>query len=339
MITHGGNLSAAAKAFNIPESDWLDLSTGISPWTYPTPNIPDAIWRTLPYQDDELLLAAAQYYGTPIDHITPVSGSQDAIRRIPKLLDKSHIAIPFLGYKEHQLSWELAGHTVHLYHSFEELCSLLQHDAIDHCVLINPNNPSAEYWNIPQMEMVYQSISTRGYLFVDEAFMDVDEAHSIAMSHLSSKPQLIVLRSVGKFFGLAGLRLGFVLGSGNLVNHLRQDIMPWGVNHLAMFVGKHALNDTKWHQQQKQRIRHQEAKVFSLLKQTFDNTKGIDRMVSAGLFTTLFGHKDKLSSLLSCAAKQGILLRYDELSNQHAWLRFGLPGKSLSRFSYFLEGL
>jgi cobalamin biosynthesis protein CobC len=123
---HGGDLVWAAKTFNRPVAEWLDLSTAISPWMYPIPSVPDTVWQRLPYNQGGLLQAAAQYYQCDPQHLIPVSGSQAAITHIPTLLSRSSVAIPEVAYREHEYSWRKAGHSVCCYRSLEHLQQLVK---------------------------------------------------------------------------------------------------------------------------------------------------------------------------------------------------------------------
>ena len=334
MIKHGGHLAAIRKQYPHMSQQWLDLSTGVSPWSYPVGEIPESIWRSLPDVSSSNTLpivnAAKHYYHVSDTCITPVAGTQEAIRLLPQLLPIASVAIPREGYQEHAYSWALAGHQVCYYDTWEALDQLLLSKAVSHCVIITPNNPTAEIIDSQRLQSIYQQISLRGYLLVDEAFIDSVNATS-AVTLAENRPQLIVLRSIGKFFGLAGIRLGFVIGSGNIIEQLRHQLSPWNVSHPALYVGEKALRDSLWQEQQRQRIGEQEKYLCQYVENNHRLLSSLNHYYSAGLFITLFGDDTFLRNTYQKLVRQGILLRPSFL-NDHtdslSWLRLGLPGES-----------
>lgn len=344
-LVHGGDLIRAEKELGIRASDCLDLSTGISPWVYPVGAIPESVWQTLPYDDSALLAAAAVYYSCPSSAITPVAGSQDAIRRLPRLLAEtqttSRVALPYLAYQEHRLAWQAAGHTCIFYRDLSELKHLVKQGKVKHVVMVNPNNPSAELYQPEDYVSIIQGLPASGYCVIDEAFIDLYPKSSfiryandlVCANEHAPNANIIVLRSMGKFFGLAGLRLGFVLGSGSLVEQLRDDIMPWSVSHPALWVGAKALADSTWQLAQIKRIKQQQHYLLSQLRAAFPACD----VATRGLFTTVFGDKNVLLDVYLRAAKANILLRYDTLNDNDAWLRFGLPGQDMPLLQAFFS--
>ncbi len=327
---HGGNLQQAEKYWSKPARGWLDLSTGISPWVYPVPAVPDSVWRSLPYPSESLRKAAAIYYQCSPKAVTPVNGSQEAITLLPQLLRPARVAIPAMGYREHEQAWSAAGHHVVYYRHWSELLLQIQHRQVDHVVVINPNNPTTELLSLKQMLYLHEQLQERGYLIIDEAFMD-----SHGQQHLPSLlnlPKVIVLRSLGKFFGLAGVRLGFVLGEGLVVDELRQRLLLWGVNRPAQWLGTQALIDRRWQQQQRKRIATQSQQLLLLLHRLHWG-----ECKSAGLFITVNGDRGQLESIFERAGEAGLLLRYQRISGGQAWLRVGLPGKHILRLQQFLQ--
>ncbi len=204
ILEHGGRLRRAAQAYTIPLAHWLDLSTGVSPFAWPVPAIPEHVWQRLPEDDDDLADCAAAYYGAP--QVLPVAGSQAAIQALPLLRAPSRVGVLTPGYAEHAQAWQRAGHQVvpmsaaQLLHAGETL---------DVAVLIHPNNPCADRFDPDKLLQLHARLASRGgWLVIDEAFMDATPQHSVC--GYTQRPGLVVLRSVGKFFGMAGARAGFV---------------------------------------------------------------------------------------------------------------------------------
>ena len=240
MLEHGGNLRHAAQAFNRPLADWIDLSTGINPHGYPVPALDAQAWHRLPETDPALALAAAAYYRAPL--MLAVAGTQAAIQALPRLRAPSRVVVAAPSYAEHAQHWALHGH------SMREVRYADLDAAIDQCdvmVVCNPNNPTGATIDATVLLGWAARLAERGgWLLVDEAFGDTAPQLSIA-AH-SGQPGLIVLCSVGKFFGLAGLRLGFVAAHPTLLTALAELLGPWGVSGPAHTIALAALTDHAW---------------------------------------------------------------------------------------------
>ena len=259
MLEHGGNLRDAARAFGRPLDDWLDLSTGINPHWYPVPATSASAWHRLPEADPNLALAACNYYGAPA--MLPVAGTQAAIQALPRLRAPSRVVVAAPSYAEHAHHWAQHGHSLRQV-AYSELA-----DAVDSCdvlVICNPNNPTGERIAPDVLLDWAGKLSARGgWLVVDEAFGDTEDAASLA-AH-TGQAGLIVLRSVGKFFGLAGLRLGFVAAHPALLAQLADLLGPWTVSGPAQQVALAALCDTGWQQAMRARLQGEGERLRQLL--------------------------------------------------------------------------
>lgn len=239
MLEHGGNLHDAARMY--AREDWIDLSTGINPHGYPAPALPADAWHRLPEPDPQLLAAACAYYGAPA--LLPVAGTQAAIQALPRLRAPSRVTVSHPSYAEHAHGWAQHAHVLRLA-AYTELEAAI--DTSDVVVVVNPNNPTGATIAPACLLAWAARLGARGgWLVVDEAFGDTDPALSVA-AH-AGQPGLIVLRSVGKFFGLAGLRLGFVAAETATLRSLAQLLGPWAVSGPAQAVALQALSDRHWH--------------------------------------------------------------------------------------------
>ena len=310
MLEHGGRLRAAAQEHNIPLADWLDLSAAINPVTYPVGDIPASAWQRLPEDDDELASVAATYYGNRL--LLPVAGSQAAIQSLPYLLGRGlRVGVLQPTYNEHPHAWQQAGHTV----------LPLTPDAIDAglgtldvLVLANPNNPTGATFPADTLLHWHSMLQQKnGWLVVDEAFIDTDPSHSL-VSH-AGMPGLVVLRSLGKFFGLAGARVGFVFAQAVLLDALRERLGPWPVSHPSRLAAMRALADSAWQQQQRSLLPQQSARLARLL-----TLHGLPPTGGCALFQWVLTPQAAL--LHRELAAQGILAR---LYSEPASLRIGLP--------------
>jgi len=309
MLHHGGRLSAAAAQYKIPLEHWLDLSTGINLSAWPVPAIPADCWLRLPEDEDHLEAAACAYYG--VEKLLPIAGSQAAIQAIPQLRESCRVAVLSPAYAEHLAAWQRAGHnTIEI--SAQDIDN--QIESIDVLVLVNPCNPSGQRFAPEQLLHWHQQLAKRGgWLVVDEAFMDVTPAESVC-AH-AQQTGLIVLRSLGKFFGMAGARVGFVCAEAGLLAQLQELLGPWTINAPARWAATLALQDTTWQKQTRVRLLQDETRMVQLLAQ-----HGLAPSGGSALFQWhCSAHAAELQQAL---AQQAVFTR---LFAQPAAIRFGLP--------------
>ena len=259
MLEHGGNLRDAARYDG--RDDWIDLSTGINPHGYPAPVPSPGAWLRLPEPDPALLAAASAYYRAPL--LLPVAGTQAAIQALPRLRSPSRVAVSAPSYAEHAHHWGQHGHTLRLV-PYADLEAAV--DVSDVVVVVNPNNPTGETI-VPErlLEWATRLHARGGWLVVDEAFGDTATALSVA-NH-ASRPGLIVLRSIGKFFGLAGLRLGFVAAHEGVLRELADLLGPWTISGPAQEIALKALSDTLWQQDTCASLRQSGYRMARLLQE------------------------------------------------------------------------
>ncbi|MBC7163643.1 MAG: threonine-phosphate decarboxylase [Roseovarius sp.] len=235
---HGGNLDAARHRFGGAVAEWLDLSTGINPVPYPMPALPARALTALPTREDMagLSAAAAACYGTRAE-VVPLAGAQGAIQAVPYLGPRGVARVLGPTYNEHAAALDAAGWTV---------AEVTEEGALagaDLAVVVNPNNPDGRRHAPAALLALAGRV---GCLVVDESFADPEPELSLAPM-LAGAGNVVVLRSFGKFYGLAGLRLGFALcGGGALAGRLREMAGPWPVCGPAIAAGRAALADTGW---------------------------------------------------------------------------------------------
>jgi len=257
MLEHGGNLRDAARYHG--RDDWIDLSSGINPHGYPAPAPSPGAWLRLPEPDPALLAAACAYYQAP--HMLPVAGTQAAIQALPRLRAPSRVVVSAPSYAEHAHHWSQHGHQLRQV-AYAELEAAI--DVSDIVVVVNPNNPTGETIAPERlMDWATRLEARGGWLIVDEAFGDTAPALSVAMH--ASQPGLIVLRSIGKFFGLAGLRLGFVAAHDSLLRDLADLLGPWTISGPAQEIALAALTDSAWQQATSTSLRQSGERMTRLL--------------------------------------------------------------------------
>jgi cobalamin biosynthetic protein CobC len=306
MLEHGGRLRRAAERYDIPLADWLDLSTGINPRGYPVPPVPADVWLRLPEDDDGLEAAAAGYYGNA--HLLPVAGSQPAIQLLPAVLRGERVSLLAPGYAEHAHAWrERRAVAV----GADEIDAAVAHSDI--VVLVQPNNPTGVHFGRERLLQWHACLARRGgWLVVDEAFIDTDPEESL-LPHAGTDG-LVVLRSLGKFFGLAGARVGFVFAPADVRAALAERLGPWTLAGPARWAARHALADRAWQAQARTALRAAGDRLHALLA-----THGLPACGPA-LFK-LVATPDA-ARLHEAFARRGILLRLFETPQA---VRFGLP--------------
>ncbi|KAA0996312.1 threonine-phosphate decarboxylase [Pseudomonas sp. ANT_J12] len=309
MLEHGGRLRKAALEYGIAEADWLDLSSGLAPWPFPIPEIPLRAWARLPETDDGLEQAACDYYGAA--QVLPVAGSQMAIQLLPRLRRAGKVGVLSPCYAEHAEAWRRNGYIVR--EVLEQEVDFFL-DRLDVLVVVNPNNPTGLSLSPSRLLDWHSRLAQRGgWLVVDEAFMDNTPQLSIAP--FANQVGLIVLRSFGKFFGLAGVRLGFVLAERKLLKLLAEQVGPWAVSGPTRVLGQACLQDTEGHARQRLRSDEASQRLAALLERYDLKPQG-----GCALFQWLI--TERAEKLHEFMARRGILLR---LFTNNSSLRFGLP--------------
>ena len=241
----------------------------------------------------------------------PVPGSQSAIQLLPRLRAATKVAVLSPTYNEHGSAWRDAGHEVYEVANLEEV-----DDDFSVLVVTNPNNPDGRFIDNNHLEVCRKNLARRGgWLVLDEAFADA--APNLSMASLCDRSGLLILRSFGKFFGLAGLRLGFVLAQASLSKKIIKAVGPWAVSGPALAVASEALADTKWQIKMQAQLAADSAKLDNFLTDA-----GIE--VVGGTLLFRLGQIETASALFEALAKSGILTRRFE--NKFNLLRFGLPG-------------
>ncbi|MAS07906.1 MAG: threonine-phosphate decarboxylase [Ahrensia sp.] len=309
-VRHGGALDRAIARHGGRREEWLDLSTGINPVAYPVAELSAEIWHRLPDEGlmEECLEAARACYGVPDGAaIVAAPGTQAIIQWLPVLfnyLDRAAIVSPTYGEYEHAL--RMTGVHVDLPGDLPA-----DPDGTDLLIVGQPNNPDGRTWPVGKILPFAQA---RRVAVVDEAFADV--APDCSLVSETGRHGLLVLRSFGKFFGLAGLRLGFAIGDPDVVSGLAQMIGPWAVSGPALAIGARALRDEHWITETRSRLAGDSGKLATLLER-----QGMRIVGRTDLFVT--AHHPSAHDLAEKLAGRHILVRV--FDHETGWIRFGLP--------------
>lgn len=325
VLIHGGDLVSASRQFGIEPGGWVDLSTGINPESFPIPPLDPACYRRLPYPSSGLVSAARVYYGA--HEGLAVAGTQAAIQALPAMLEPLPVLLPQPGYQEHYLRWQAAGASLGFYDAYtadraaSDIDAALEREPCQHLVVINPNNPSGMLIAPQQLLNWAQRLRAPARLIVDEAFIDTLPTQSLLLAELPTN--VIVLRSLGKFFGLPGIRLGFAFAAQRELSLLGHQLGPWAVSGPAQLIGEHALSDVAWQKQALVDIARNAVATRELIAPLFERYTGATPM-GTDLFTTLrLGQSDAMA-IYRFLARRGILVRIKPQSGGEALLRIGM---------------
>jgi cobalamin biosynthetic protein CobC len=313
-MKHGGDLTEAMARYGGSPQMWLDLSTGVNPWPWPIPgDMPDTLWQRLPSRADEenLIAAAREAYAVPAGvEVVAASGTQSLIQWLPQLASAGPVAIVEPTYNEHAAAWRLAGHEVIACADLDQLPQ-----AVRYVVVVNPNNPDGQVISHAVLARVAAQLRERGgWLVVDEAFADIEP--EVSVIGLCADLPVVVLRSFGKFFGLAGLRLGFAIASPEIARRIALALGPWPCSGPALSIGTAALRDRAWADRTRVAVQQQAHKLDAVLTNADFTIAG-----GTGLFR-LARRADASQVHTALATKHIWCRRFDWADDL---LRFGLP--------------
>jgi cobalamin biosynthetic protein CobC len=314
-LEHGGDLATARRLFPGAPQPFIDLSTGINPHPYPLPPLGANVFAQLPDSAAQLRLSAiaAQTYGAPsAAHVVCAPGTQLLLPLVARLVPAGRAVILGPTYSEHVRAAAHAGHAVLDARNVQDL-----HGA-DLAVVVNPNNPDGRIIGKEELLALSDDLNVRGgLLLVDEAFMDVGPPEASLAGEIDCG-NIILLRSFGKFFGLAGLRLGFALAAPALATKLNASLGPWAVSSPAIAIAEQALADTTWIGVTRTRLASAAKKLDQLLADAAIHVIG---------GTSLFrlARTPRANALFQHLGANGIIVRH--FREHPTWLRFGIPGE------------
>jgi cobalamin biosynthetic protein CobC len=313
-IQHGGNLAKARALFPNAPTPWIDLSTGINPHSYPHSPIPGNVFARLPEPallEEVKAIAATAYGAGSASHVAAAPGTQMLLPIVTSLVAGAKAAVLSPTYAEHARAANMAGFDVT---ETEDLNVLAEADL---AIVVSPNNPTGRI--VQRADLLALAAGMRakgGLLVVDEAFIDVADAASLA--GMVDEGGLVVLRSFGKFYGMAGLRLGFAIAHPGIVKTIEARLGPWAVSGPALHVAREALADHAWQNDMRQRLKSDAARLDAVLTEAGISVFGgtsLFRLVRDPRAQALFGH----------LGEQGIITRrFEERPDD---LRIGMPAE------------
>jgi cobalamin biosynthetic protein CobC len=318
-MEHGGNKIQAARLFGFQPSEMIDLSTGISPRSYPLDpsqfTTEDLI--ALPQAEDEqhlVQIMRSTWSVADSADITLGPGSSVLISLLPHLYHgRAHrVLCPNPGYTEHEIAWRDAGFTIVTYAAGE--VPAVEFDQVAAIVAVQPGNPMGNIAQVAAWKDLMDQAALHDVMVVmDEAFIDLMPEYSLA-PHLGQKG-CVVVRSLGKFYGLAGVRLGAALGHPDDMASMRRQMGPWAVSTMALHYGAQAIADTAWADDQRRWLSERMSSLKSGLAD-----RGVTILGSTNLYCLI--EVNEAAQIQEGLAKQGFWTRI--FNENPRWIRLGL---------------
>ena len=310
---HGGGIDAACAHYGGVWADWLDLSTGINPIAFPIPELDETIWARLPDDRafDGAVSGARHFWNVPQNAaILPVHGLSSAIALLPRILKKQEAYICEPTYSEYHQNFLNAGWKV------------TRNEKAPFHIYVHPNNPDGR---LARLKTQYAD-----FMLIDESFCDLTPKHSFI--HKADAKGVLILKSFGKFWGLAGLRLGFVIGDRSIVAKLAKAMGPWHASGPALQIAYKAFNDCAWANKTRARLENDAKRLDAIIRsKTQAKTYGTNLF---RLYESIKAHH-----LYETLCHEKILTRI--FSYRSDWVRVGLPGKECEwvRLQHALDAL
>ena len=294
---HGGKLDEAVLQFGGRKSEWMDLSTGINPRPYPFKKVGQMLWERLPDDNDfeDIYKAAHNFWNVPKSSVVlGASGVSSLIAIIPFLNPLSTVSIQQPTYSEYKLSFERVGYKV-----------LKTGGEIN--VIVNPNNPDGKIQEANEILENHKRLT-----IIDESFCDLYPENSLI--NLASQPGFIILKSFGKFWGLAGLRLGFAIGRPETVNPIKYALGPWQISGPALSIGCQALHDIKWAEKTRANLYESAIRLDKIMRRY--------KLIGGTNLYRLYFVTDAKKLFRKLASNKVLIRNFDYNRN---WVRIGLP--------------
>ena len=312
ILLHGGALDQMRARFPDAPRPWVDLSTGINPWPYEYSVDDRQSIHHLPTaaQFDVCARAMSSAFGVEPEQLVLAPGSELLIRLLPTILSVRRVCVAARSYGDHVSAWRSAG--ADLTESLDPLDEIDQCDAV---VVCNPNNPDGRQWSPDRLRVAQERLAAKGgWLIVDEAYMDLEPESSMLAGQ--STDGLVVLRSFGKFYGLAGARLGALFASPSILEAMSERLGVWPVSGPTLAIGAEAYINRSWQADTRQRLASARAELDRVLRR-----HGLDVVGGTDLFR--FVRTPSAESWWLGLAGQGIYTRRFDWCDKS--LRIGLP--------------
>ena len=314
LFSHGGNIAAARKLFPQAPEPWVDLSTGVNPVSYPVETVTTRAFAALPQPAELAALEAAAAKAWHVEDagsIVAAPGVQALVQHLPHVLPARRVAVLSHTYSGHASAWQNAGREISRVEKADDLANF------DLGVIVNPNNPDGRLVSLRALTaLAAQMQANGGLLIVDEAFIEAIAA-ARSLAPFVKNCGALVLRSFGKIYGLAGVRLGFAVAATELADQLRRSLGPWPVSGPAIEIGGRALADADWLQDAQVRLNGACARMDAVLR-----AAGFE--IAGGTLLFRLARHANAPEKFNRLAAMGVLAR--PFADHPDLLRFGLPG-------------
>ncbi|QXE86049.1 threonine-phosphate decarboxylase CobD [Geomonas nitrogeniifigens] len=276
---HGGNVFAVARNLGLAPERIIDFSASINPLGM-APGVREALTasldRLLHYPDKgaaELKQALAAYHGVEPSQIAVANGSTELIHLLPRTFQGKKALVVAPAFAEYALALERAGWQIEYFtlspaDDFAlDVAALAQRvaDGYDMLFLCNPGNPAGNLQPLREIAGVVDLCRESGtFLVLDEAFIDFCEEES-AKHLVVRNPRAVLLRSMTKFFGIPGLRLGYAIAAAETVAEIAAQQDPWSVNTAAQVAGIASLADQDYCRRTRSYVDEERARLAAAL--------------------------------------------------------------------------
>jgi len=317
---HGGGPQFDMKRLNIACTPVVDFSVNINPLG--RPNIIDQKWQGLidavsPYptiNGSGITRYYNEHLGISAENILPGNGSTELIYLIPRVLGLKNTAIITPSYHDYERASFISGAKTSRYplkpetgfappdeHELSRICT-----ATDSLWLGRPNNPTA---TLVSRDIIYRlsEMFPEKWFIIDEAFIQfADNWKSETMMLGPYRPNILVLNSITKFYALAGLRLGAVIGHHRTISELAKAKEPWTINGIADLCAPLLIESNDYEKKTRTIIKDERIRVFNAINEI----SGIKAFLPTANFILCHWEKtDNLDDLLACLLLNNLYIR------------------------------
>lgn len=333
--SHGGDLAGVSLRTGLPSSVFLDASTSLAPWT-PRLGFFSSLHALRVYPDPlhgRLRSLLSKLHGLPPEYFLAGNGASELLTWVARdaaSLGTSVLPAPcFADYERALHCWDgaIERHYLPTIWSGVWPCDYPAPPSSDVLWVCNPHNPTGQLWSYNSL-----CVLTRRYRLVicDEAFLPIvpNGDHQSLIPLVRDCPNLVVIRSLTKLYGIAGVRLGYAVAHPDRLRRWSRWRDPWPVNGLALCMGEHLLSSPRRYRLWSRKVQLWTAREGAWLFGAFSRLPGLTPKPSAANFMLIHSDHSLLPLREALERRHRILLRdcRSFLGLDHHWLRLGYQG-------------
>ena len=337
---HGGEIQSAALRLGVSPAQLLDASASLVPWT-PRFSAQVLTRRLRDYPDrhhHRLADLIGKVHGLSASAVLPGNGAAELFTwaaRDAAAVGMSSLPVPgFADYSRALACWDgaMAMHCLSLDWSSVFPQAFSSPGTADVLWICNPHNPTGQLWSRSSLEPLLQQYRL---VICDEAFLSLvpDGEQQSLIPLVSEHPNLVVIRSLTKLYGIAGLRLGYAVAHPERLQRWAQWRDPWPVNGIASAVAEQLLSSPAKYQRWCRRAQSWVAKEGAWMQQQLAQLPGVTPMPSAANFLLIHAEQSLVPLREAVEQRHRILLRdccsFEGLGA--CWLRIGLQSRRNNR--------